>query len=296
MWRDLFTFTKSERRGLIVMCFILLMLVLFSFFRDRIFPPKIVEIRIVPIEINHRLASINLHQPLHLSSFNPNTVDCLSLINMNIPLKIVNNIFSYRRAGGTFYKADDLQRLYAIDSAWMDSLRAVIDIPYTSNKSSAKPLKKVFTKPFSKPTKWKSKVDVKPIVELNLADTSQLRTISGIGVVYASRIVKYRTLLGGFFDYHQLKEVYGLRAETIDKITPFLTIDTTKIRKLCINKLWFYSLRKHPYCTKEQANAIIKFRKTDGVIDSWRELQTIKTDSGSWEKLRPYIDYSINRD
>ena len=53
------------------------------------------------------------------------------------------------------------------------------------------------------------------LVELNMADTTTLKKVPGIGPVFANRIVKYRNLLGGFYAVSQLREVYGIDEETI---------------------------------------------------------------------------------
>lgn len=294
MWRDLLTFTKSERRGLIVLCSILLFQFLFAFFRDTIFPPKVVQIRVEKLEVSADKRSKTYHKQLKLSAFNPNTVDCLQLIEMNIPTPIVNNLISFRKAGGKFRKPDDLQRLYAVDSAWMDSLRSAIDIPIVVVSTPKRSYSKSPKRWEQKSTKTQKLVHINPVVELNSADTSQLQKLRGIGNVFAQRIIKYRTLLGGFCTLDQLNEVYGLKPETIEQILPYITVDTSQISKIAINKLWFYSLKKHPYCTKNQANAIINYRKSKGVIADWRQLQTVKVDSCSWNKLQPYIDYRPN--
>src|SRR5665647_1059817 len=49
-------------------------------------------------------------------------------------------------------------------------------------------------------------------LDLNSADSLHLLEIPGIGPVFASRIIRYRTLLGGYYAVDQLREVYGMRA------------------------------------------------------------------------------------
>ena len=51
------------------------------------------------------------------------------------------------------------------------------------------------------------------LVELNTADTTILKKVPGIGSTFARRIMKYRELLGGFYDVSQLAEVYGIDEE-----------------------------------------------------------------------------------
>ena len=53
------------------------------------------------------------------------------------------------------------------------------------------------------------------LVELNTADTTILKKVPGIGSTFARRIIKYRELLGGFYDVSQLAEVYDIRTPWI---------------------------------------------------------------------------------
>jgi len=61
-------------------------------------------------------------------------------------------------------------------------------------------------------------------VELNSADTTELKRLRGIGSVLSARIVKYRNKLGGFSSVEDLKNVYGLSDETYQSILPHVWI------------------------------------------------------------------------
>lgn len=67
-------------------------------------------------------------------------------------------------------------------------------------------------------------------IELNSADTTELKKLRGIGSKLSQRIVKYRTKLGGFSSKEQLKAVYGLSEETYEAILPHIWVDSTAIQ------------------------------------------------------------------
>src|SRR5690606_32795545 len=69
-------------------------------------------------------------------------------------------------------------------------------------------------------------------ISLNSSDTTEWKKIPGIGSSYSTRIVKYRTLLGGFINKNQLLEVYGIDSEMYSRISPYITEDPnfTKIK------------------------------------------------------------------
>ena len=114
------------------------------------------------------------------------------------------------------------------------------------------------TKKEVKPVKQK----VEPvIVNLNAADSAGLLPLSGIGPVFAGRIIKYRDRLGGFFYKEQLLEVKYFTQEMLDKIQDNIVIDTSLIQKLPINKLEFKEILRHPYVDYEMTVVIVNERK-----------------------------------
>lgn len=99
------------------------------------------------------------------------------------------------------------------------------------------------------------------LVELNTADTTILKKVPGIGSTFARRIMKYRELLGGFYDVSQLAEVYGIDEERYQALAPWFIADTLHVRRLEVNALPAAALRKHPYLDYRQAKAIEQLRK-----------------------------------
>jgi competence protein ComEA len=101
-------------------------------------------------------------------------------------------------------------------------------------------------------SKKNSKGSVYAIIELNSADSTAFESLPGIGPSFASRILKYRKLLGGYVDVVQLKEVYGMPEETYEKIKTFCEVDTSRVKKISAELLWENPFKiYHPYLTKE---------------------------------------------
>lgn len=101
-------------------------------------------------------------------------------------------------------------------------------------------------------------------VELNAADFATLETLPGIGPAFAARIIKYRTLLGGYLKVEQLKEVYGMPEETYERIKPLCIVSTTSVKMIPAETLWktpykFY----HPYLSKELKATINAKQKSE---------------------------------
>jgi len=110
-------------------------------------------------------------------------------------------------------------------------------------------------------------------ININLADSVQLLPLPGIGPVFAGRIIKYRSLLGGYVSVDQLAEVYGMPAETIERIRNQVYIDSSAIRKIRIDSATFGELLRHPYLEYGQVKALVEYRNFKGDISSFSELK-----------------------
>jgi DNA uptake protein ComE-like DNA-binding protein len=128
-------------------------------------------------------------------------------------------------------------------------------------------------------------------VELNTADTIELRGLPAIGPWLARKIVEYRERLGGFYYPDQLLEVYRLTPGKLDTIWPYLRIDTTAVRKVDINRIPVEDLLKHPYLSRSQAKGLIAYREKHGPFNSLSDLKKcLLIDDKTFEKMHIYIE------
>jgi DNA uptake protein ComE-like DNA-binding protein len=134
-------------------------------------------------------------------------------------------------------------------------------------------------------------------VNINRADSAQLLPLPGIGPVFAGRIIKFRNLLGGFISSDQLGEVYGMPAETLERIKGSFYIDTTAIHKVQLNSATFSDLLRHPYLEYGDVKSLVKYREFIGNITSINELRRnqILPDT-TLDKVEGYFNYSRRTD
>jgi DNA uptake protein ComE-like DNA-binding protein len=64
-------------------------------------------------------------------------------------------------------------------------------------------------------------------IDLNTADTTALLQVKGIGPASARRIVRYRSLIGGYSSTDQLLKVWGITPENFVRIEEQVYVDTT---------------------------------------------------------------------
>ena len=127
------------------------------------------------------------------------------------------------------------------------------------------------------------------ILDLNTATVEELQKVKGIGPGYSKRIVKYRNILGGFSDSTQLKEVYGLKDETITELWKHFEIQSP-VQSFNINSDSIKVLARHPYISYDLAKVIINYRKVHGDLKKAEDLRKIKAvDERTFLRLKPYL-------
>jgi competence ComEA-like helix-hairpin-helix protein len=114
--------------------------------------------------------------------------------------------------------------------------------------------------------------------------------IRGVGPAFARRIVHYRDKVGGFYSKEQLKEVYGIDEEKYSQIKDGIAVDSKHIIKVNINTATFNELRRFPYLSFKQMDAIVAYRDEHGNYNTLTDLKNIAIlNDGILRKIGPYL-------
>jgi DNA uptake protein ComE-like DNA-binding protein len=112
--------------------------------------------------------------------------------------------------------------------------------------------------------------------------------IKGIGKVFASRIMKYRDILGGFHSVDQVGETYGIDPLVLPELKKYAVLNT-KVKKIRINDLENF---RHPYLKYNQVKVIVAYRKQHGNFKNAEDLKQIKIlDEATISKIEPYLEF-----
>ncbi len=284
-----FAISKKEFNGIIVLLFLLILIIL-SPYIAAFFVPKTEynfdEIKKITSNLKEEIIAAdeeefekNNNSTLRLFPFDPNTLPEKKFEELGLKPFQIKTLINYRTKGGKFRTPEDFKKIYSITDADFERLEPYIQIK-TADAVTFTPVEK---KPFERKIIY---------LEINSVDSAQLTEVRGIGPAFASRILKYRDRLGGFYTKAQLREVWGVDSAKYDELAPQLWVDSTTIRYININTAEFDDLKTSPYLRFNQINALINYRKQHGRFKSPDDLLKIGAiPPETIRKLAPYLKF-----
>jgi competence protein ComEA len=295
--KDFFGFPRSQVNGFLVL---LTLLIVFIFsepawhwwvaHRDRdISADKIALDSLIAIwDTRKEVDTVKAPVPAPFY-FDPNRSTEDQFVALGFSTKIAVRILRYREKGGKFRTKSDVLRIYGVDTALYERIYPFITLPEVVNKPS-NPEKKFLAREKAKPREEPA------IFDLNKADTSMLKAISGIGEKLSLRILKYRDILGGFVSADQLKDVYGLDSVVIKRLVDVSFIDDGFIpRKININHATEKELSAHPYINRA-AKIIVSYRFQHGDFKNVEDIRTLlNLDEKNFQKMAVYLEVQEER-
>lgn len=141
--------------------------------------------------------------------------------------------------------------------------------------------------------KRKDKSNAGLMINLNKADTTELKKLWGIGSTLSRRIIRFRDKLGGFCDTKQLAEIYGLKEETLAAMLPHVHTQGARLRKIQINSASVREMKEHPYISYYMAVAIDSIRKNSasGTITDYSAIAAHRDFRNAHPLLKEYISF-----
>ncbi len=285
-FKNFFTFSRAEMRGVLWLLPLLAVVAVILTFANR---PRFEKSFVQQVEETASAATTRYtptpapeiprtyaprresRMPRAIATFDPNALDVDGFVALGVfSRRQAEVIVKYRASIGGFRTVEDFAKCYVVSDGTMELLKdkIVIAAPKTI------PAERV-------------------LVELNTADSTTLRTVSGIGDKLVVRILDYRERLGGFVSAGQLHEIPGMYPENFERIATQISVDSCIIRKIDINFASPEALGKHPYITAEGLRKILKHRQLKGGWRTTEELinENILTQQQA-EKLAPYLIFN----
>ena len=287
-FKDFFYFSKGDRRAIVALgciaVFAIGVVMMVDAWTGKEKDTRAVENVAVDMEEKEERGEVVFQ------TFDPNTVDSLTLIHLGLKPWKVKNFLHYRAAGKVFRSAEDLGDTYGWTAEDVEMLASYVRVGKQYEKKEKKrEEREQWEKKEEKPEHTSNKFQSLTKVDVNTADTATLRRIPGVGAKISDAIVHYRKRLGGFHSVEQLLDIKIVSPELLDWME---VSSSPNLQKLNLNKASFQALNSHPYISYEQTRALLQYIRLYGdVKDEETLLATGIFTKEELEKLKPYIAY-----
>jgi len=280
-----FSFSSSERRGLVVLLTILLALFVHPYFfiddsivewkRNSIQEKKLDSLLAV-LQSNSSVKNRVVHtKPLRY--FDPNVEDSLGLLSLGFSNYQARNLLNYRRTGARVNKDVDLKKIYGMT----DELYLRI---------------KPFVRIISKKQMSKSDIKVKlKTFDLNRVDSLALLSL-GFSKFQTQSILNFRKHIGRFHKKKDLMKVYGVDANDFSKYEEYIFIES----KDDLNKNYLFSFDPNTLSRKGWDSLGVETRKVTRIFNYLAKggcfkkakdlLKIYGFDSLKYVELKPFVD------
>lgn len=231
--------------------------------------------------------------------FDPNTADSTTLLRLGLKAWQVRNIYKYRAKGGCYRKPSDFSRLYGLTAEQYKQLEPYIRIaaaqriasaPQQDDTPSSRDANTTPVAQQQRPTPSyprQEKISRGMTIDINTADTTELKKIPGIGSYFARKIVELRQRRGTFQKKEQLLSIRNFPAEALE----YMSLSNS-IPMIRLNSMTQKELQAHPLLNYVQARDIINLRRSIGKIKTIQDLSLIKSiPADLLQQLLPHLTY-----
>jgi DNA uptake protein ComE-like DNA-binding protein len=287
-----FWYHKNQRNGIFLLTILILILQSIIFFvtfslnqLEDVNQPEIIAFQkqidsLKEIEIEDRRPKI--------FPFNPNFISDYKGAQLGMSVIEIDRLFLFRKTNKFITSKQEFQRITKVSDSLLVKIAPYFKFPEWVTKK-----KKLKTKSNTALNRVENTHKKKSIssIDMNKASAEDFKTIYGIGEKLSERIIKYRSKLQGFSFESQIKEVWGLEEEIVEKVlSTFKIIEKPTIRKININTVTFKELLNTPYIDFALCKKIFEYRDEIAAYQNISELKNIKDfPLGKYDRIVLYL-------
>jgi DNA uptake protein ComE-like DNA-binding protein len=288
LFREYFTFNRTERQGFTVLGIMLVLVLVLNYFAGKVNfkkPSDFTEARrlIGELEISREAG-----QPpvgVSLFPFDPNTVPSGVLDSLDLPRQVKINLVRYREKGGSFKTAADFSRLYGMNDSIFARVEAYIRLPQVKKRDSSHPVQKEEKAPehFS--------------FDPNHATEEDLYKL-GLNAYQRKNLLSFREKGGKFRTVEDVSKIYGIDSEMYERLKPWIDIalkereevKPSAISRVDINQSDSLEFMALPGIGEVFSGRIIRYRKLLGGYHSIEQLMEVYgMTEERFSSLQPYM-------
>lgn len=271
--RSHFVFSKSQQNGIFLLVILIVLLQLIYFFVDfnasnELSQEDSVRITGFQKQIDSLKQVALTKDTVRVYPFNPNLITDYKGYSLGMSLEEIDRLHEFRKTNKWVNSSKEFQAITLISDSLLNKIAPYFRFPDWVEKSNSDINKK-------------GNKSLKPvglnIRDLNAASFDDLIQVRGIGEVLASRIIKFRSKIGGFLSDIQLKDIYGLNLEARKELlNNYSVLTKPEIAVFNINKASILEIASVPYLDYELAREIVDYRTLHERITTFEELAKIK--------------------
>ncbi len=296
---DYLTWTKQEKRGIIVLIILIVGLAIAPFLIREYYPSPVYDLTAHEKEIDEFLSGLipleeepyqnrldkyidARYDTLDLFRFNPNTISAENWIKLGLTEKQIRTIQNYLTKGGRFYDKEDFRKIYGIRTRQFQHLKPYIDLPAESQYAQ----------------EYKNNYPEKKQIQYFEFDpntvTHEQLMLLGFSDKQSSAICSYREQGARFREKADFKKVYVVSETKYNELESFIAIEEIILAPIVV-EVFVVELNS---CTKEDlvkikgignytAQTIIDYRTKLGGYQKVSQVLEIKGfRSENYEKIQ----------
>jgi len=270
--QDYFTFSRNERRGIVILLILIFLLAITNkviFYFET--PSKLDPVLFDSTRYELGLLNDSLNQQdlgKRLFAFNPNLIDSVTLINLDLPESVKQNLLKFRAKGGKFYTVTDFRKIYGVSEQIFLKIKPHLQFQETDEvQGSTKSTAELF---FFDPNS-SSDIDFH---RLGLTD-KQIETIRN-----------YQKKGGSFRNNSDFFKMWGLTDHQKNALSDYIRIEkseiarqkmeaVTEIKTMDINTADSTELELLPGIGDKLSKRIVKYRDMLGGFYSMTQLKEV---------------------
>lgn len=237
LWRDINSYTQGQKRALIAIWILILVVIIFSFFSNKYFLPSgnnpEIDTLLTQL-VRQSIAKEVKEQEVFIKNyFDPNFDSFEFLLETGIPRNIARNIVNFRNAGKEYETPDDLRKVYGMSDSIFAKIKPYIAIERTENQ------KRYYKNKYDRYSDFDANskpLAVKKSFDPNKASLEELMSV-GLPQKVAKNIVSYRTSVKLFTQHEDLLNVYNIDSAMYLQIKDSVSIDNQQTVEVPVTNL-----------------------------------------------------------
>lgn len=258
--QNLLGYTRTQRVGIISLASLILISQFAFWTTDFLLKPETVpedrEWLALQKEIDS-LAKEKRDRKTKIYPFNPNFITDYKGYRLGMSVAEIDRLLAFRNKNLYVNSAEDFQKVTGVPDSLLARIAPYFKFPDWVNRKHSN-VEHDFRQI---PRKEINKIDI------NKASKQELMAVFGIGNALSDRILQQREILGGFVEMSQMKQVWGLSDEVIEKLNErFQVAEIPALKKVNVNEASLRELSAFPYFRYGLAKSIITYRSMNGRI------------------------------